>query len=234
LPGPDKVLFDKHPTLYFISVGLKYGPARSLLLDAAVEADLVTGELTAAKLQTVLCNAAAQLHGKSMTAWAKQWVQKQRESIGETQKVPEKSKQLEENDAIQQMRAELEALRTSEQALRADVARQQAEVEAFRSELDRSRQAEAAVRAELEAAKDELATAQAELERERKDHAARLAEAEKAAESARQAAEALRAELEAERRAWEDAAAATAAEIGSLRQRVGSLERDQGGPDAAR
>ena len=48
---------------------------------------------------------------------AKQWAQKQRESIGETQKVPEKSKQLEENDAIQQMRAELEELKraTSEQ-----------------------------------------------------------------------------------------------------------------------
>jgi hypothetical protein len=67
---------------------------------------------------------------------------------------------------------------------------------------------------------------QAELEREQVEHAARLAEADKAAESAQQDAEALRAELEAERRAWEDAAAATAAEIGLLRQRVASLEQE--------
>ena len=70
-PGPDQVLFDKHPTLYFISVGLKYGPARGVLCNAAVDADLVTGELTAAKLQTVLCSTAAQLHGQPMTAWAR-------------------------------------------------------------------------------------------------------------------------------------------------------------------
>ena len=71
LPGPDKDLFDRHPTLYFISVGLKSGPARGLLTEAAVAADLVTGELTAAKLHTVLCITAAQLHGKSMIEWAR-------------------------------------------------------------------------------------------------------------------------------------------------------------------
>ncbi len=71
LPGPDKALFDKHPTLYFISVGLKYGPARGLLCDAAVAADLLTGKLTVAKLQTVLCSTAAKLHGKSMMEWVR-------------------------------------------------------------------------------------------------------------------------------------------------------------------
>ena len=70
-PGPDKELLEKHPTLYFISVGLKYGPARGHLCAAAIAEGLLKKELTVPKLQAVLYSTAAQLHGHSMTEWVR-------------------------------------------------------------------------------------------------------------------------------------------------------------------
>jgi hypothetical protein len=67
--GPDKELFTQHPTLYFIAVGLKYGPARSHLVDAASEAGLMDGQLTAAQLKVVLYRTAAKLHDCTMIEW---------------------------------------------------------------------------------------------------------------------------------------------------------------------
>ena len=60
-PGPDKELLEKHPTLYFISVGLKHGPARGRLCAAAIAEGLLNEELTVPKLQAVLYSTAAQL-----------------------------------------------------------------------------------------------------------------------------------------------------------------------------
>jgi hypothetical protein len=67
--GPDRQLFEDHPAIYFVSVGLKYGPARSLLATAAAEAGLMPGEMSGPKLRAVLHNTAAKLHQVQMTEW---------------------------------------------------------------------------------------------------------------------------------------------------------------------
>ena len=67
--GLDQKLYERHPLLYFLAVGLKYGPARSRLTEAAVEAGLSDGDMAAVRLKATLVGTVARLHNLPMLEW---------------------------------------------------------------------------------------------------------------------------------------------------------------------
>jgi hypothetical protein len=63
-------LYSLHPSVFFVSVGLKYGPARLALEEVAVSLDLIEKPcLEVTDLRNLLQGAAARLHGRTMDKW---------------------------------------------------------------------------------------------------------------------------------------------------------------------